>query len=267
MQNKLFLNGFHLKLIGMLSMFIDHFCVYIIPETSSVYLPLRCIGRISFPIFCFLLCEGMDHSSNKLKYLLRILCLSIFMDIMTLILFKQYLGCPLTILFLGGLTIYFLKKPKYFKLLGIIPFCIGILTGCEFFPIRAQYGLYGIILILIFYFSRIFSQKIIFLISKNYYEYNNYIHNYYHYLHFALLISLYTCYTLLTVFFQNQIQYIFTQNDVVFTIQSYSIISCIFLFFYNGKRGYNKTWFKYGCYLFFPLHFVLIYLLSLIIHF
>ena len=33
----------------------------------------------------------------------------------------------------------------------------------------------------------------------------------------------------------------------------------VFIFCYNGKRGYNANWFKYGSYLFYPLHIVVLY--------
>ena len=47
------LNGFHLKLIAACTMFIDHMGHTLFPTV----LWLRCIGRLAFPIFCFLIAE------------------------------------------------------------------------------------------------------------------------------------------------------------------------------------------------------------------
>ena len=54
---------FVLKIIGILSMFIDHYH-YIIggPEILNI------IGRMAFPIFSFSLGEGYFHTGNFKKY-------------------------------------------------------------------------------------------------------------------------------------------------------------------------------------------------------
>ena len=49
MQRIQFLNGFHLKLIAICTMFIDHLGYTLFPGD----LWLRCVGRVAFPIFCF----------------------------------------------------------------------------------------------------------------------------------------------------------------------------------------------------------------------
>lgn len=54
MQRIQFLNGFHLKLIAICTMFIDHLGYTLFPGD----LWLRCVGRVAFPIFCFLIAEG-----------------------------------------------------------------------------------------------------------------------------------------------------------------------------------------------------------------
>lgn len=55
-----------------------------LPEASTwliLYTVLRMIGRLSFPIFALLIVEGFRHTSNLLKYMIRILVLAIVSEI------------------------------------------------------------------------------------------------------------------------------------------------------------------------------------------
>lgn len=96
-QDRRPLTGSALKWIAVLTMFIDHIGACLIEvfvingygnsplagrfsweEVMAWYnfdLILRLIGRIAFPLFCFLLVEGAVHTRNMGKYMLR---LSIF---------------------------------------------------------------------------------------------------------------------------------------------------------------------------------------------
>ena len=47
--------------------------------------------------------------------------------------------------------------------------------------------------------------------------------------------------------------------------ESYAILSVVFIFLYSGQLGYNKKWFKYGAYIYFPLHIVIIFVIFLIV--
>ena len=96
-----------LKIIAILTMTIDHFG-YIF--TPSFEVPLRLIGRISFPIFAFLLAYNLTQKDLFKKYIFR---LSIFAVITSLILipFKYQIGniLPLNIfwtLLLSVVSIY-----------------------------------------------------------------------------------------------------------------------------------------------------------------
>lgn len=94
------LTGYHLKLIALITMVIDHIAAVVIwrvylasyqitasmqmSESISdklivwvaenqdavymVYEMMRYIGRMAFPIYCFLLVEGFLHTRNVLKY-------------------------------------------------------------------------------------------------------------------------------------------------------------------------------------------------------
>ena len=63
------LTNFDLKLIAIITMTIDHIGAIIYNDIDI----FRIIGRISFPLFAFLLVEGFKNSSNRLKYFLRLI--------------------------------------------------------------------------------------------------------------------------------------------------------------------------------------------------
>lgn len=73
------LSGSGLKWFAMLTMLLDHIGAILLvprlasPTAAAVYLVLRCIGRMSFPIYCFLLAEGVRHTSHPRRYALRLL--------------------------------------------------------------------------------------------------------------------------------------------------------------------------------------------------
>ena len=71
------LNGFHLKLIAACTMFIDHMGHTLFPTV----LWLRCIGRLAFPIFCFLIAEGCVYTRDRRKYALRLLVFALLSEV------------------------------------------------------------------------------------------------------------------------------------------------------------------------------------------
>lgn len=58
------LNGNQLKWLAMLTMITDHTGAVLFPQ----YRVLRIIGRMAFPIYCFLLVQGYLHTRNIWKY-------------------------------------------------------------------------------------------------------------------------------------------------------------------------------------------------------
>ena len=82
-----FLNGFALKLIATITMFIDHMGAGIFKSSLS----LRIIGRVAFPIFCFLLVEGFHKSRNKIGYLGRLMTFALISEVPFDLLFKNKL--------------------------------------------------------------------------------------------------------------------------------------------------------------------------------
>ena len=63
-------SSYTLKLIAVVSMLIDHTAQAIRPLLErDIYLMLRRVGRLAFPLFCFLLIEGLRHTRDRRKYL------------------------------------------------------------------------------------------------------------------------------------------------------------------------------------------------------
>lgn len=67
---------FALKILALVSMIIDHTGFFLRSNTLIAYEPynlMRAIGRIAFPIYCFLLVNGFDKTSSRRRYLSRLL--------------------------------------------------------------------------------------------------------------------------------------------------------------------------------------------------
>lgn len=80
------LSGGALKWIAALTMFIDHFAAVVLLGrlysqmawgsglwSRQCYWDMRVIGRLAFPIYCFLIGEGYRHTHSLRNYLLRLL--------------------------------------------------------------------------------------------------------------------------------------------------------------------------------------------------
>ncbi|MDD6302525.1 MAG: TraX family protein [Bacillales bacterium] len=268
-----FLNSFWLKIIGMITMIFDHFIASATLLGLNQFIDInviyafRIIGRISFILFAFLTVEGVLHSKKPLFYISRLFILSLICDLGMYLFTGIYVGNPVTTLAIGALFVYLLnQKNIYLKPLCLFPIAISILTALEIIPIKFDYDLYGLCTIAIFYFSYLIAKGTSEYIIKNYsLDHETFIKSsYYLTLRNSISCILFLTFTII-IYFVNPIwngKGIFSEH---MTTQVYSILALIPIFFYNGKRGYNKPWFKYFCYAFFPIHLILIYCILLIV--
>lgn len=71
------MSGFQLKLLAMLTMLIDHTGMVLFPELTW----MRVVGRLAFPLYCFLLAEGAVHTRDIKRYLGRLLVFAVLSEI------------------------------------------------------------------------------------------------------------------------------------------------------------------------------------------
>lgn len=75
------LSGSALKVIAIFSMVIDHCAYYLMDGNTVHYEVMRCVGRIAFPIFAFLVAEGFAHTRNRKKYFGQLLVFAVVSEI------------------------------------------------------------------------------------------------------------------------------------------------------------------------------------------
>lgn len=255
------LDIFHLKIIGMVTMLIDHIGAILFPEV----LILRTIGRISFVLFAFTTVEAMRYSKHRERYILILLGMEILLSLLNYIFMHEYNSTVFAILGLSTLTIYLLEKKKLaFKLCAIFPIMYVIFSTFNFTFFKVEYGIYGLILILGFYFARIilikYSKNNQLIADSNTFINSDYFHNTYLIICAIIIISL----SLISFIFSNYLSELFPSDYFDYTLQSQAIIACIFILLYTGKRGYDSKPYRIFCYSFYPVHLLILYLISLV---
>lgn len=223
------MSSFVLKIIAVITMFIDHLGYTLFGKFSY----LNYIGRISFPIFAFQISEGYIHTKSLKKYFLRLFLFALISQI-PFMLFHSIISNTFCLnifftLLLGLLSIYIYDKCKY-KIIGILS-CILLALIAQFS--NCDYGAYGVAIILIFY---IFKNNVV---------------NFTIFFMLATLIR-YSVPCIKYGIFPKEYLYLFICT----------IIPSLFFAAYNGKKGKDT---KYLLYLFYPIHLILLYGLHLIL--
>lgn len=169
------LSGSTLKILALLCMLIDHIGAAILyegillPNAPIVigtplyrlylfYRVLRFIGRIAFPIFCFLLLQGFLYTSNRRKYVTRLGVFALVSEIpFDLALNNQLLEFGhqnvFFTLFIGLLVLMVMEryeKNPYIQL-GAVAAGMGLA-----WLLKTDYSYHGILLIAILYFFRFY---------------------------------------------------------------------------------------------------------------
>lgn len=162
------ISGSVLKLIAVISMLIDHTAGYFLAhyafanrvlleimghELTLLVILRKFIGRLAFPIFCFLIVEGFLHTKSRLKYALNLGVFAILSEVPWDLLHKgQYFNIGtqnvlFTLLFglLGIWALEYFKEEEWKS----IPILVGLLLISSY--AHADYGVKGFGLVVALY--------------------------------------------------------------------------------------------------------------------
>lgn len=236
-----------LKIIACALMLIDHMGAALFPEAII----LRLIGRLSFPIFAYLIAIGYSKTNSFSKYLYRLLIFAALSQIPFSLAFSEgisihkfsdflsfFIGSPtphLNIFFtlaVGLIAIRVWDKGE--SSLGKIIAVVGLGLIAEVFS--TDYGIYGVAMILAFYVFK--ESKIRTFISQT---------------------IVYMIFNATQVLF-----YVYKFPGVTLKLawfsQALSILALVLIFRYNHKKGKDL---KYLFYAFYPVHLLVIGLIKI----
>ena len=290
------LSSFILKVVALITMAFDHvgYLLEVMYSTDLDILQMagifRIIGRLAFPLFVFMIVEGVIHTKNFKMYMLRLgimaTAIMIFFIVIDYSWIHQYAagflraGNIFLDLMLIALSIYLLRQKEIWKkLLTLLPLMYSILSfvvkGLEtannidihWFPnfLSMQYDWFGIVMGLGFYASYLLGDLYIKAtesttnMDKSIWEANG---------NYRLLVNIISIVMLAVANLLYYCTKFYWPKGVFWSlkIELYSIISGALILLYNGKRGYNAKWFQYGSYLFYPLHMIIIFAVYIIIN-
>lgn len=233
------MTSFALKIIALISMFLDHISY----PLYGGYSYLNLLGRIAFPIFAFQISEGFIHTKSVKKYALRLGLFAIISQIPFQLFHQKFidpnsitLNVFFTLLFgLMAIIIYdYLKKGignneknKYHIeiILGLIITC---LIGYMAELLKTDYGFWGVIVVFMFYLFK--ENKLAMIVA-----------------YITLCVIKYG-YRLIT----------YGYNTPTLLLGIFTTLSIVFISIYKGKQG-KKI--KYLLYFFYPVHLLLLYLI------
>src|SRR5258706_7044420 len=107
------LTVFDIKIIAIITMIIDHVGEFFFPQ----FFLLRVVGRLSFPLFAWLIANGAHHTKNINVYLKRLFIFAVISQIPLSVANFQldprlwYLNVLFT-LFLGLFALEFIRKTE-----------------------------------------------------------------------------------------------------------------------------------------------------------
>ncbi|MBR3966647.1 MAG: hypothetical protein IKJ91_06200 [Clostridia bacterium] len=238
-----------LKLIACFTMLLDHIGYMMMASGVGDYnvaLILRLVGRISFPIFAFLIAEGFKHTKNVVFYAARLFLAGIISEIPYNLCFhgKLVYRGSLNVMFTFTIALIMLifsdmcikSSKKEIRFLFILP----LFSACYFAEsFSVDYGYFAILLIFLLYIidSNQVSKKILLL----------------------PVLLMFAARYIISAFIEGNTASLWHHQ------QLYATLAFVPLVLYNGKGGSSgkskgaRKLKQYLFYLFYPAHLLALY--------
>ena len=226
-----------LHILAMAAMVLDHMWATVVPGN----LWMTWVGRLAFPIFAFLIAEGLAHTRDAKAYRRRILAAALLAEIP----FNLMCGGIWYPIHQNTLWTFYIAmvliamteraRERGDRLLavavGIVAVLLGMLLGTV---TMVDYFGPGVVTVMLFYFAR----------GRRWYHFALQALGLW-YLNVELLQGRYYPVTLFGCTF-------------AFYQQSLALLALIPIWLYRGRQGYRSKAFRYGCYAFYPVHMLIL---------
>lgn len=226
------MNSFVIKLIAIVTMFMDHYGDIVVGHHSW----LNYFGRIAFPLFCFQFIIGYKHTSDKKKMFIRLLLFALISQVPFMLMVHHMNGqyFVLNIFFefiLGFAMLYVFDKVdnKFLKW-----FLISLIVASSHF-LHTDYEIVGLLMILGLYIC-----------------YDNKVGS----IFVVILFCIFSNVSLL-----KYVGFPYYSLNSIIARMVVGMLAIIPIIFYNNKKGPGI---KYFFYLFYPIHILLLDLTFLI---
>lgn len=231
------LTSTHLKIIAIAAMFIDHMVVgtSIISHDTLWGMVLRVPGRVTAPIMCYMVAEGFHYTSNRKKYLRRLLLFALLSHIP----YNLCMGTTFPVtgvmwtLSLGLMALAIAKRDGLNRCLKVVG--VGV---CSILSYYANWNFVGVLWIVFFGIYRgDFKKQMISFCA------------------IGFLLHIVPTFTYLDYGLRHEV--------MPHWYQVFIFAAVPLLWLYNGKKGNGTPWLSKFFYWFYPMHLLLIYFINL----
>lgn len=164
------LSGNQLKLIAMLTMTLDHIGLYLLPQAQW----LRILGRLSLPIYAYMIAEGCRYTHSRKGYFARIAFLAAICQVVYFLAMGSLYQCILVTFCLSIGMIFCLdamRQSNTWISRGLFVLAVwGVGFVCEILPallpgtdFAVDYGFFGALLPVLAYWGKDRNQKVLLL--------------------------------------------------------------------------------------------------------
>ncbi|MCR4674860.1 MAG: diguanylate cyclase [Lachnospiraceae bacterium] len=240
-MNTFSLSRNQLKIIAIIAMVVDHTAWGFVDFMSPLGQIMHIFGRLTLPIMCFFIAEGYRHTSDLKKYIERMITFAVISILPFYLFFHEEYEYRQNIIFdllLALLALCVMENKKWSKPLRILLLALLITVSI----LIGGWIIMPIIYVLIFYYMETFKKK------ATWFSFFT-----------VLMVGILSIMILL-----NQ-AYHFSKYDWVVEERLYLlgfVFALIPLYFYNGQKGnpiISERHGKYFFYIFYPLHFLILY--------
>ena len=246
MENKfrIEITSMSLHIMAMVFMLCDHLWGTVVPGNDW----LTCIGRISFPIFAFMIVEGYFHTKSIRKYVCRLLLFAVLSEIPFNLAMGSRVFYPIHqnvlwsfLISLGLIHLNEKAKATHKIWIQLCTGCVtvvlgyiaGIVTMVDFYHA-------GILTVLVFYFFR----------QRKWWSY----------------IGQFLCLWHINTEMLGGLAYeISLWGETYFFVrQGFAMLALIPIWLYHGKQGYHNKIIQDAYYAFYPLHLLVLGIIKLL---